>query len=31
MSDFIPHSDDTRKSWNKNMKAKIAAQGALPD
>ena len=27
MSDFIPHSDDTRKSWNKNMKAKIAVQG----
>jgi len=29
MSDFIPHSDDTRISWNKNMKAKIAAQGAI--
>ena len=29
MSDYIPHSDDTRLSWNKNMKAKIAIQGPI--
>ena len=27
MPDFMPHTDDTRVSFNKNIKAKIAVQG----
>ena len=29
MADYIPHTDDTRISWNKNMKDKIEAQGVV--
>ncbi len=29
MSDYIPHTDDDRLTWNNNMKSKIATQGPV--